>query len=286
MATTASRSQRRTEQLARVFLRLHDASERRFARAVARFFREQGQRLIAALAGVGRVQPHDIDAALDWHGAEHRRFIREVARPNLFAIGAAGATLALQIARVGKSHRPTAAKAFDDDDVEGELPEGVRAAVRSTVEETLRQHYWLRIQDDTREVIHNAIDNAFDNQFIDERRLGKLITTATGGEIAKHRAKRMARTETTGAANGGQSAVIDELAREGLVAGKTWLAINDNDTRESHRLLNGKSVKAGKNFHVGETGAAAPYPGHFSLPAEERINCRCTIIGSGVGEGA
>ena len=283
MATaTGSRSQRRTEQLARVFLRLHDASERRFARAVTRFFREQGQRLTHALAGVGHVQPHDIDAALDWHGAEHRRFIREVARPNLFAIGAAGATLALQLARSGKSLRPATAKAFDDDDqeVEGELSEEMRAAVRSTVEDTLRQHYWLKIQDDTREVIHNAIDNEFDNRFIDERRLGKLITTATSGEIARHRAKRIARTETTNAANGGHSAVIDELAREGLVAGKTWLAINDNDTRESHRLLNGKSVKPGHNFHVGETGAAAPYPGHFSLPAEERINCRCTIVGA------
>jgi hypothetical protein len=266
-------------------MRLHESSERRFARAVARFFREQGQRLITALAGVGHVQPHDIDAALDWHGAEHRRFIREVARPQLLAIAAAGATLALQLARDGKSFRPATAKAFDDDqDIDGELPEGMRAAVRSTVEETLRQPYWLKIQDDTREVIHNAIDNAFDNQFIDERRLGKLITAATSGEIAKHRAKRIARTETTSAANGGHSAVIDELAREGLVAGKTWLAILDNDTRDSHKELNGKTVKPGKQFHVGPDGATAPYPGHFSLPAEERINCRCTIISSGLDE--
>ncbi len=269
-----------------MFLRLHDASERRFARAVARFFREQGQRLIRALAGADHVQPHDIDAALDWRGAEHRRFIREVARPNLFAIGAAGATLAVQLARAGKSLRPTAAKAFvDDDDVDGELPEGMRAAVRSTVEDTLRQPYWLKIQDDTREVIHNAIDNAFDNQFIDERRLEKLISAATGGEIAKHRAKRIARTETTGAANGGHSAVIDELAREGLVAGKEWVALIDNDTRDSHKELNGKTVKPGRMFHVGESHSPAPYPGHFSLPAEERINCRCTVIAGGLDEG-
>ena len=75
------------------------------------------------------------------------------------------------------------------------------------------------------------------------------------------------------------------LAPEGLVSGKTWLAINDNDTRESHRLLNGKTVKPGKRFHVGESEAMGPYPGHFSLPSEERINCRCTIVSSGVGEG-
>jgi uncharacterized protein with gpF-like domain len=148
----------------------------------------------------------------------------------------------------------------------------------------LRQRYWLNLEDDTREIIKNAITNATDHGFVGEGLLVRLIKKITGGEISRLRAKRIARTETTGAANGGHAAVIDELAREGLVAGKTWLAVLDNDTRESHRLLNGKSVKPGKSFHVGESGASAPYPGHFSLPAEERINCRCTIIGSGVGE--
>ncbi len=269
-----------------MFLRLHEAGERRFARAVERFYREQGQRLIHALAGVGHVQPSDIDAALDWDGAEHRLFIRTVARPQLTAIAVGGATVALQLAHAGKSIRP-ATKLWGDgdiDDFDDELPEAMRAAVRSTVEETLQQDYWLRVADDIREIIKDALKNATDHGLVGEGRLSKLITKATSGEIARHKAKQIARTETTGAANGGHAAVIDELAREGLVAGKTWLAILDNDTRESHRLLNGKSVKPGKNFHVGESGAEAPYPGHFSLPAEERVNCRCALIGSGTGE--
>jgi hypothetical protein len=288
MATrTASRS-RQTERITRGFLRLHAAYERRFARAVAAFFREQGQRLIQALAGVGSVQPTDVAAALDWD-AEHRTFIRDVARPQLLAITTAGAVYESRVARAGKSLARatlTSQKAADDDDeIDGELPEDVRAAIRQVVEDTLHQEYWRKIQDDTREVIENAINNALDNQFIDEARLGKLIERATSGEIAKHRAKRIARTETTGAMNAGHVAVLDDLADEGLAAGKEWVAVIDADTRESHEELNGKHVGPHKDFHVGPSGSPAPYPGYFGLPAEERINCRCTIVGSRAGEG-
>ncbi len=282
MANVASRS-RQTERHRRLFLRLHDAYERRFARvAVARFFREQGERLIHAMVG------HGTGHALDWDGAEHRLLSVALPGRSFWPSLRPGPRLDSNVARAGKSlaravHRKSADG--DDQDIDGELPANVRAEVRRTVEETLKQRYWRKIQDDTRTVIHNAIDNAVDNQFIDEGRLSRLITSATSGEISRHRAKRIARTETTGAMNGGHAAVIDELGREGLVAGKEWVAVIDNDTRDSHKELNGKTVKPGRMFHVGESHSPAPYPGHFSLPAEERINCRCTVVAAGLDEG-
>jgi hypothetical protein len=50
----------------------------------------------------------------------------------------------------------------------------------------------------------------------------------------------------------------------------------DRDTRQAHVNLNGTQVGATEDFDV--DGAKAPYPGHASLPAEQRVNCRCTTV--------
>jgi Phage Mu protein F like protein len=272
MATGSLRS-RRADRQRRLFLVLHDRYERRFARAVVTFFADQGRRIVERIVGT------DVAAALDWDH-ESDLFIRTVARPQLLASATTGAMVALYVLNAGKSFPPTT-KAADDPEIEGELPEPMRSIIRHTVEETLRQKYWRKVQDDTRDVIQDAIDNAFDNQFIDEGRLSKVIATATDGEIARSRAKKIARTETTGAMNSGHSAAIDQLQREGAKIGKKWLAILDSDTRETHEELNGRRANRRTGmFDVG--GVEAPYPGYFGLPPDERINCRCTIIGSGV----
>jgi uncharacterized protein with gpF-like domain len=187
------------------------------------------------------------------------------------------------VLNAGKSFTP-ATKAADDPEIVGELPEPMRSNERHTVEETLRQKYWRKVQDETRDVIQSALDNAADNQFIDEGRLSKVITTATDGEIARSRAKKIARTETTGAMNSGHASVIDQLQRDGAKITKRWLAVMDDDTREDHADLNGKRANRHSGmFDVG--GVEAPYPGYFGLPPDERINCRCTVLGDFRGDG-
>ncbi len=119
-------------------------------------------------------------------------------------------------------------------------------------------------------MIENAINNVVDNQLVDEGCLGKLIERATAGDVAKHRAKRIARTETTGTMNAGQAAVLNDLADQGGPAGEQWLAVMDEDTRDSHAELNGK--------HVGPSRSPARIRVILGLPADERINCRCTIV--------
>lgn len=87
------------------------------------------------------------------------------------------------------------------------------------------------------------------------------------------RAERIARTESTGAYNAGaQTALLEEGA-----GAKMWLATGDARTRMSHLLASGECVPTSEPFVVG--GVTMMMPGDPSAPAEEVINCRCTIIG-------
>jgi len=61
-----------------------------------------------------------------------------------------------------------------------------------------------------------------------------------------------------------------------LVMTKEWIAAKDDRTRHDHRYLNGKSVDLEGNF-LTETNISISYPGDPKAPANEVINCRCTI---------
>ncbi len=102
------------------------------------------------------------------------------------------------------------------------------------------------------------------------------IREQLGGFDARKRAKKIARTETTMGLNAGHEAEREELVAEGLVSGKQWLTIGDSDVRAEHAALSGNVVAPRADFSVG--GSLAPYPGHWGLPAGQRINCRCTTI--------
>ena len=76
--------------------------------------------------------------------------------------------------------------------------------------------------------------------------------------------------------NEGREAEREERLSSGLVSGKQWLTIGDSDVRAEHAALSGEVVAPRADFSVG--GSPAPYPGHWGLPAGQRINCRCTTI--------
>lgn len=258
---------------------MHAASERRLARAAAQFFRKQGERILQLLRGHGTITPTEVANAIDWH-AESERFIRTVARPQLLAQITIGANIALQSA--GKAATSLRIKSRgDDDDSPGllpfdELPDEVKTRVLTTLDTTLRQPYWEKIQSDQRESIQDTIRDCLDQGRYGERELARAIRDVTDGDIALDRAARIARTETTGALNAGHAAAMEQLEESGDSKGRTWLAIDDKYTRETHRELNGETVGVGEDFEVGDSHA--PYPGYFGLPPEERINCRCTVV--------
>jgi hypothetical protein len=88
------------------------------------------------------------------------------------------------------------------------------------------------------------------------------------------RARMIARTEVIGASNAGAMQQLEMLG-EDAPAQKTWLATRDGRTRLSHAAANGQTVDFVMPFTVG--GAKFDYPGDPDAPADERINCRCTL---------
>lgn len=88
-------------------------------------------------------------------------------------------------------------------------------------------------------------------------------------------ALRIARTETTAAANNGAIQVGDV---SGYVMEKEWISALDERTRTSpfdHRQMNGKRVGLNDKFNV--SGQDLAYPGDPEGSAGNVINCRCSV---------
>lgn len=100
-----------------------------------------------------------------------------------------------------------------------------------------------------------------------------LIRDEVGGEAGALRANTIARTETHTAANYGSQQAAEATDLE-LV--KEWAAVEDDRTRPSHAEADTQTVELDEAFSVG--GSELQYPGDPSGPAEEIINCRCTVL--------
>lgn len=100
--------------------------------------------------------------------------------------------------------------------------------------------------------------------------LGKRVIGAVAFTAA--RAERVARTEVVGASNAGSMAQMREID---LPATKTWLATGGPRTRETHAAANGQTVDVNEQFTVGGTPMDRPHA--EGAPADEVVNCRCTV---------
>jgi len=88
----------------------------------------------------------------------------------------------------------------------------------------------------------------------------------------KWQATRIARTETTAAANFAAEQAGDV---SGFVMEKEWISALDIRTRSDHRAMNGRRVPKSEKFNVG--GEMLSYPGDPAGSAGTVVNCRCTI---------
>lgn len=102
------------------------------------------------------------------------------------------------------------------------------------------------------------------------------------GDVAswRGRALTIARTEALAAYNGGRFASYVSLAK--AVGGpheKIWLATHDHRTRFTHTATGGGDLQRVPLLEPFTIGAAPMmYPGDPEGPADETINCRCTIL--------
>ncbi len=102
--------------------------------------------------------------------------------------------------------------------------------------------------------------------------IAKNITTELAGEFSKSRARTIARTETHTAAGFGSNA---QALNTDYKTTKTWVATEDERTREAHIDADGQTVGSDDAFDVGDE--ALYYPGDPSGSPENIINCRCAM---------
>jgi hypothetical protein len=91
------------------------------------------------------------------------------------------------------------------------------------------------------------------------------------------KARRIARTETIGAYNGGAyEGALFRADEQGLDMAKRWLATLDTRVRPTHLAAHEQLARIGDPFTVGDAELA--FPGDPTGPAHEVIQCRCTFL--------
>lgn len=103
------------------------------------------------------------------------------------------------------------------------------------------------------------------------------VLSTTRSERWPNRAVVIARTETIGALNAGRADAFAAVAEEvDQPMEKLWLATSDARTRRTHREADGQRVPVASRFTVG--GFELAFPGDPTGPAQEVIQCRCTML--------
>jgi Tfp pilus assembly major pilin PilA len=127
------------------------------------------------------------------------------------------------------------------------------------------------VTDTTRDSIRTLLDDSADMPI--SQQATYITDQLDDPAFTRDRALRIARTETTTAANwgallGGESSDYE--------VGKQWLAIEDANTRPDHSDADGQTVAIDETFAVGASQMS--YPGDMSAPANEIVNCRCSLV--------
>jgi HK97 family phage portal protein len=133
------------------------------------------------------------------------------------------------------------------------------------------------VTETTRDAIREAV-LAGRTEGLSVREIAKRIQETTFGEISAARAVTIARTETVGALNAG---AFEAARSSNVMRSKEWLTQGDDRVRETHAALNGQRVDIGAAF-----GNGLRYPHDPAGPAEETVNCRCTLLYSDLEAGA
>lgn len=113
---------------------------------------------------------------------------------------------------------------------------------------------------------------------LDISQIAQRIEDATFGEISASRALTIARTETVGALNAG---AYQAAVQSGVMRSKTWVTQKDDNVRDSHAAIDGDTIDIGAAFANGMR-----YPHEPGAPADEVINCRCSLNYSDLDAGA
>jgi len=268
---------------------LHQTQERKLASDLTVAFREAGRQVISKVISHLKDGAKPAAAVRSAVAATNlRNLIKDLAEPHLDRMITLGATSELKMYLPKKQAAMIVTKRgggrISPEQIR--LPKKVRAAMDVQKAIILKQPYWRDIADTYRDQIANKVQKGIeDGKSTDE--IADELKESLGEDGSKARAENIARTETTGFLQAGQQAAREELADAGVIKGKTWLSIIDDDTREDHVEANGQTVAFDEPFVVG--GEECDYPGDVSLSPEQRCRCRCcstSVLDSDEGKSA
>jgi len=123
------------------------------------------------------------------------------------------------------------------------------------------------IKETTINLIYQQIDDGLSKDWTMKEFQQAIIDT---GVFSAERALRISRTVSTGACNHGQFVGAQYSGAQY----KIWSSAGFGE-RKSHREMDNTTIPINDYFNV--DGSRAMYPGDNSLPAKERINCRCVL---------
>lgn len=141
----------------------------------------------------------------------------------------------------------------------------------STFFETQSSDKITNVNETTKDTIRQLLSESQD--LPTSQRADYIVNQLKSPDFNRMRALRIARTETTTAANYG--AVIGGESSDYEV-GKTWVPILDMNTRPAHAEMDGTpAISMNEAFVVG--GEELMYPGDPNGSASNVINCRCAL---------
>jgi hypothetical protein len=151
---------------------------------------------------------------------------------------------------------------------------------RMTIENALSRWYAFYSADKIKKIsktttadLRRLMSAAFESA-LPEKEVIKQGLLAKG--LSAFRAETIARTETGFASSYASAETVRDMANEvGVKLFKTWIAVNDERTREDHSIVDGEKVADSEKFFVG--GEYLDRPKDPSGSASNNINCRCEV---------
>jgi hypothetical protein len=262
--------------------------------ALSSSFEAAGEAAIATLPYRKSLQGITVRALFDVRNLRAEAFIRE--RSSTRIVGIVDDTRKMVRSHLlagmeaGQNPRTTALELVGRIQPNGERSGGVIGLTKSQLEWVSNYSEKLRDKDRLGEALDNKLrDKRFDKLVkrairdraaIPEATIQKMVQNYNNRAL-KYRANAIARTEALTSLNAAQV----EAARQAVEAGqidasgvvKEWLSREDGRERTSHAALDGKTVGLYEKF-ITPGDVAIDYPGEATIPASERINCRCFVL--------
>lgn len=248
-----------------------ESNEKKVSRSMSAFFVDQGKRVASKLEAVGvlaGVSPKS------WQDAQGVAGVREMKQSDVFGIF----DLEFEDEEIVKAILPIMQSII------GQVGTDALASIGSSVafnEVDPRVLSYLAKKELLVKGINRTTEKILTELLVDASADGVSVAETArrirntfefmgqGDQFSQSRSETIARTETIGANN---FAATEGYKQSGVVARKQWLSSRDAFVRDSHMVLDGEEVPLDGKFSNGLSE-----PG-VDGPADEVINCRCTVI--------